>query len=200
MSAVTPCIVRNSFQSMSPNHASENTIRLQVREALKVQFPTHEVVEIVSHGSVPEQLEVFATASIIVAPHTAALSSMIVSPLHTPVLEIGPPGCSSGYMQLAIKVRCARNVVSIWSAAIPYGAAIARITERMNSPPHSAVEESQKIAETNISAHMSELIVRATTAFRSTTCSQSSESKPFQHEGMLFKHLRETLICLVPTR
>lgn len=62
------------------------------------------MVEFFGHGSVAEQLRVFATASIIVAPHTAALSSMIVSPLHTPVLEIGPPACPSGYMQLAIKV------------------------------------------------------------------------------------------------
>lgn len=62
------------------------------------------MVESFSHGSVMEQLRAFATAAVIVAPHTAGLSSMIVSPLHTPVLEIGPPGCSAAYMQLALKV------------------------------------------------------------------------------------------------
>lgn len=55
-------------------------------------------------GPIASQLKLFATASLIVAPHGAGLSNMMVSPLHTPVLEIGPPECSSCYLHLAVKV------------------------------------------------------------------------------------------------
>lgn len=40
----------------------------------------------------------------IVAPHGAGLSNMVVSPLHTPVLEIGPGICPTCFLQLALKV------------------------------------------------------------------------------------------------
>ncbi|CAM9433421.1 unnamed protein product [Ectocarpus sp. 12 AP-2014] len=77
----------------------------QIRKALQTQFPKYDVVESFSDGPALQQLHTFAVASLIVAPHTAGLSAMIVSPLNTPVLEIGPPRCSSGYMHLAVKLR-----------------------------------------------------------------------------------------------
>ena len=93
-------------------------IQTQVRDALKQEFPSHDVVEFVGTGPIPAQLKTFATASLIVAPHGAGLSNMVVSPLHTPVLEIGPLGCPSCYTHLAIKVtsdarfsvRCAQGL------------------------------------------------------------------------------------------
>ncbi|CAM9847789.1 unnamed protein product [Ectocarpus sp. 4 AP-2014] len=77
----------------------------QIRKALQTQFPKYDVVESFSDGPALQQLHTFAVASLIVAPHTAGLSAMIVSPLNTPVLEIGPPRCSSGYMHLAVKLQ-----------------------------------------------------------------------------------------------
>ena len=84
----------------------QNLVRVvpEIREALKRNFPAYDVVEFLGKGPILEQLQEFATASLIVAPHGAGLANMIVSPLHTPVLEIGPPGCSICYMHLAIKV------------------------------------------------------------------------------------------------
>ncbi|CAM9867121.1 unnamed protein product [Pylaiella littoralis] len=77
----------------------------QVRNALEHEFPSYDVVEFSGTRSIRTQLETFATASIIVAPHGAGLSNMIVSPLHTPVLEIGPVECSSCYLHLAMKLQ-----------------------------------------------------------------------------------------------
>ncbi|CAM9358222.1 unnamed protein product, partial [Ectocarpus sp. 6 AP-2014] len=77
----------------------------QIRKALQTKFPKYDVVESFSDGPALQQLHTFAVASLIVAPHTAGLSAMIVSPLNTPVLEIGPPTCSSGYMHLAVKLQ-----------------------------------------------------------------------------------------------
>lgn len=62
------------------------------------------MVEFEGQGPILQQLQKFATASLIVAPHGAGLSNIMVSPLHTPVLEIGPSGCSICYMHLAVKV------------------------------------------------------------------------------------------------
>ncbi|CBN76523.1 conserved unknown protein [Ectocarpus siliculosus] len=77
----------------------------QIRKALQTKFPKYDVVESFSDSPALQQLHTFAVASLIVAPHTAGLSAMIVSPLNTPVLEIGPPTCSSGYMHLAVKLQ-----------------------------------------------------------------------------------------------
>lgn len=60
--------------------------------------------EFLGHGPISEQLKNFAQASLIVAPHGAGLSNVMVSPLHTPVLEIAPPSCSICYIHLAVKV------------------------------------------------------------------------------------------------
>lgn len=76
----------------------------KVRDALKQEFPNYDVEEFLGTGSILAQLQTFATASLIVAPHGAGLSNMVVSPLHTPVLEIGPLGCSACYVHLAMKV------------------------------------------------------------------------------------------------
>lgn len=62
----------------------------QVQEALERSFTSFDVVEFVGDGTTPSQLQMFATASIVVAPHGAGLSNILVSPLHTPVLEIAP--------------------------------------------------------------------------------------------------------------
>ncbi|CAM9436075.1 unnamed protein product, partial [Hapterophycus canaliculatus] len=75
-----------------------------ISKALTEEFPSYDVVEFLGTGPVASQLELFATASLIVAPHGAGLSNIMVSPLHTPVLEIGPPECSSCYIHLAVKV------------------------------------------------------------------------------------------------
>ncbi|CAM9948611.1 unnamed protein product [Scytosiphon promiscuus] len=76
-----------------------------VLKALKENFPSYDVVEFLGTGPVASQLKLFATASLIVAPHGAGLSNMMVSPLHTPVLEIGPPECSSCYIHLTLKLQ-----------------------------------------------------------------------------------------------
>lgn len=77
----------------------------KVREALELTFPSYDVVEFLGEGPILEQLQQFSTTSMIVAPHGAGLANMMVSPLHTPVLEIGPPGCAICYIHLAIKVQ-----------------------------------------------------------------------------------------------
>ncbi|CBJ29237.1 conserved unknown protein [Ectocarpus siliculosus] len=77
----------------------------KVREALKEEFPTFDIVEFLGIGSIMSQLKLFATASLIVAPHGAGLSNMVVSSLHTPVLEIGPPICAACFMHLAVKLQ-----------------------------------------------------------------------------------------------
>ncbi|CAM9857106.1 unnamed protein product [Ectocarpus fasciculatus] len=77
----------------------------QVRKALKQDFPDHDIVEFWGDGPIIRQLKLFATAAIIVAPHGAGLSNMVVSSLHTPVLEIGPPDCSACYLHLALKLQ-----------------------------------------------------------------------------------------------
>lgn len=97
----------------------------QIRKALQTQFPTYDVVESFSDGPALQQLHTFAVASVVVAPHTAGLSGMIVSPLHTPVLEIGPPTCSSGYMHLAVKVSAIEeNVRKMISYLLGFGVSL----------------------------------------------------------------------------
>lgn len=81
-----------------------NSYAQKVRDALKEEFPSYDVVEFFGTGPIISQLQLFATASLIVAPHGAGLSNMVVSPLHTPVLEIGPPDCTACYVHLAVKV------------------------------------------------------------------------------------------------
>ncbi|CAM9968681.1 unnamed protein product, partial [Pylaiella littoralis] len=90
-------VVRESGRELKNND--------QVREALEQEFPSFDVVEFLGTGSIIPQLRLFATASLIVAPHGAGLSNMIVSPLHTPVLEIGSVDCPSCYMHLALKLQ-----------------------------------------------------------------------------------------------
>ncbi|CAM9293887.1 unnamed protein product [Ectocarpus fasciculatus] len=77
----------------------------EVREALVQNFPDHDVVEFFGHDPIREQLEVFATASVIVAPHGAGLANIVVSPLHTMILEIGPIECPTCYVNMAIKLQ-----------------------------------------------------------------------------------------------
>lgn len=77
----------------------------QVRNALQDAFPEFDVVEFLGDGSILSQLETFATASMVVGPHGAGFSNIVVSPLHTPVLEIGPIQCPTCYLNLAVKVR-----------------------------------------------------------------------------------------------
>ncbi|CAN0407357.1 unnamed protein product [Ascophyllum nodosum] len=77
----------------------------EVREALKNNFPTHDVMEAFGDGPMRKQLELFAQASLIVGPHGAGLSNMIVAPLHTMVLEIGPPSCPTCFLHLAVKLQ-----------------------------------------------------------------------------------------------
>eukprot|EP00752_Nemacystus_decipiens_P013073 g11562.t1 len=76
-----------------------------VRTALQQSFPSFEVVEFTGEGTVVSQLETFATASVVIGPHGAGLSNIVVSPLHTPVLEIGPISCSTCFLHLAIKLQ-----------------------------------------------------------------------------------------------
>lgn len=76
----------------------------QVKEALEINFPTHDVVEFLGDGPLRSQLETFATASLVVAPHGAGLANIIVSALHTPVLEIGSIQCPPCFLRLALKV------------------------------------------------------------------------------------------------
>lgn len=77
----------------------------QVRDALQQEFPSYDVVEFFGVGSIVSQLRLFAAASLVVAPHGAGLSNIMVSPRHTPVLEIAPPACTACYIHLALKVK-----------------------------------------------------------------------------------------------
>eukprot|EP00903_Cladosiphon_okamuranus_P010588 g10012.t1 len=77
----------------------------EVREALEQSFSDFDVVEFVGNGTTLSQLQIFATASIIVAPHGAGLANIVVSPLHTPVLEIAPLLCTPVYLNLSIKLQ-----------------------------------------------------------------------------------------------
>lgn len=76
----------------------------KVRDALKQEFPSYDVKQFLGTGPIMSQLKLFATASLIVGPHGAGLSNIVVSPLHTPVLEIGPADCTTCYVHLAVKV------------------------------------------------------------------------------------------------
>lgn len=71
----------------------------KVRDALKQEFPSYDVVEFFGNDNILTQLQTFATASIIVAPHGVGLSNMVVAPLHTPVFEIAPLECSFSLRQ-----------------------------------------------------------------------------------------------------
>ncbi|CAM9683069.1 unnamed protein product [Ectocarpus sp. 12 AP-2014] len=77
----------------------------EVRDALIENFPDHDVVEFFGTDPIREQLELFATASVIVAPHGAGLANIVVSPLHTMILEIGPIECPTCYVNMAIKLQ-----------------------------------------------------------------------------------------------
>lgn len=87
------------------SHSTVFPSQPQVREALKHNFPAFDVVEFLGTGPIRSQLETFATASVVVAPHGAGLSNIIVSRLHTPILEIGPITCPPCFLNLAVKVR-----------------------------------------------------------------------------------------------
>lgn len=89
-----------------------------MRDALKQEFFSYDVVEFWGTGPILAQLKTFATASLIVAPHGAGLSNMVVSPLHTPVLEIGPLGCSACYVHLAMKVTSDPTAFGPWFASV----------------------------------------------------------------------------------
>eukprot|EP00903_Cladosiphon_okamuranus_P010124 g9587.t1 len=77
----------------------------EIRTALQQSFPSFEVVEFTGDGTIVSQLEAFATASVVVGPHGAGLSNIVVSSLHTPVLEIAPISCSTCFLHLAIKLQ-----------------------------------------------------------------------------------------------
>ncbi|CAM9194828.1 unnamed protein product, partial [Ectocarpus sp. 8 AP-2014] len=77
----------------------------EVREALAQNFPDFDVVEFDGIQHIRAQLGMFAKASMIVGPHGAGLSNMVVSPLHTMILEIGPIDCPTCYVNLAIKLQ-----------------------------------------------------------------------------------------------
>lgn len=79
--------------------------RLQVKSALQSNFPDYDVVEFLGTDTVRQQLETFARAAMIIAPHGAGLANILVSPLHTPVLEIAPINCPPCFLRLALKVR-----------------------------------------------------------------------------------------------
>ncbi|CAM9134821.1 unnamed protein product [Ectocarpus fasciculatus] len=89
-------VVRSKLRGLTNNE--------QVKEALKRNFPSFKVVEFFGTGSLRDQLETFATAAMIIAPHGAGLANMIVAPLHTPVLEIGTLACPPCFLRLALKL------------------------------------------------------------------------------------------------
>lgn len=76
----------------------------QIKAALRANFPSYDVLEFMGTDPMELQLRTFATAAVIVAPHGAGLANMVVAPLHTPVLEIGPIKCPPCYTRLALKV------------------------------------------------------------------------------------------------
>ncbi|CBN75966.1 conserved unknown protein [Ectocarpus siliculosus] len=102
-------IVRNELRGLMNNE--------EVKEALERNFPSFDVVEFFGAGSVRDQLETFATAAMIIAPHGAGLANMIVAPLHTPVLEIGTLACPPCFLRLALKLHhiYARHPGGEWS-------------------------------------------------------------------------------------
>ncbi|CAM9134740.1 unnamed protein product [Ectocarpus fasciculatus] len=89
-------VVRTTLRGLKNND--------EVREALKINFPSFDVVEFFGKDPVRDQLETFATAAMIIAPHGAGLANMIVAPLHTPVLEIAPIRCPPCFLRLALKL------------------------------------------------------------------------------------------------
>ncbi|CAM9897772.1 unnamed protein product [Ectocarpus fasciculatus] len=89
-------VVRNKLRGLTNNQ--------EVIEALEINFPSFDVVEFFGTGSLQDQLETFATAAMIIAPHGAGLANMIVAPLHTPVLEIGTLACPPCFLRLALKL------------------------------------------------------------------------------------------------
>lgn len=93
-----------TFAFLEPRCMYTPLLHTKVRDALIQEFPSYDIVEFMGTGPILAQLKTFATASLILAPHGAGLSNMMVSPLHTPVLEIGPLECSSCYIHLAVKV------------------------------------------------------------------------------------------------
>ncbi|CAN0342528.1 unnamed protein product [Ectocarpus sp. 6 AP-2014] len=102
-------VVRNKLRGLMNNE--------EVKEALERNFPSFNVVEFFGAGSVRDQLETFATAAMIIAPHGAGLANMIVAPLHTPVLEIGTLACPPCFLRLALKLHhiYARHPGGEWS-------------------------------------------------------------------------------------
>ena len=111
---VLPCSHPCTISRSAPQNSFD--VVPKIREALELNFPSYDVVEFLGQGPILQQLQEFATASLIVGPHGAGLTNMIVSPLHTPVLEIGPLQCPVCYLHLAIKVKyrfaVARNSLS----------------------------------------------------------------------------------------
>ena len=111
---VLPCSHPCTISRSAPRNSFD--VVPKIREALELNFPSYDVVEFLGQGPILQQLQEFATASLIVGPHGAGLTNMIVSPLHTPVLEIGPVQCPVCYLHLAIKVKyscaAARNSLS----------------------------------------------------------------------------------------
>lgn len=75
-----------------------------MKAALQEAFPEYDVVEFTGFGNTVDQLDTFATASMVVGAHGAGLSNLLVSPQHTPVLELGPVDCQPCYVELIIKV------------------------------------------------------------------------------------------------
>ncbi|CBN75965.1 conserved unknown protein [Ectocarpus siliculosus] len=102
-------VVRNKLRGLMNNE--------EVKEALERNFPSFDVVEFFGTGSVRDQLETFATAAMIIAPHGAGLANMMVAPLHTPVLEIGTLACPPCFLRLALKLHhiYARHPGGEWS-------------------------------------------------------------------------------------
>ncbi|CAM9911010.1 unnamed protein product [Ectocarpus fasciculatus] len=102
-------VVRTTLRGLKNND--------EVRDALERNFPSFDVVEFFGTDPVRDQLETFATAAMIIAPHGAGLANMIVAPLHTPVLEIAPLACPSCFLRLALKLHhiYARHPGGDWS-------------------------------------------------------------------------------------
>lgn len=104
MRAIVPFGRLDDFISIFSAACPSELAATQVKNALESNFPDHDVVPFLGAGSMRGQLELFSKASMIVGPHGAGLSNMIVAPLHTPVLEIGPISCPFCYLHLSLKV------------------------------------------------------------------------------------------------
>ncbi|CAN0371292.1 unnamed protein product, partial [Pylaiella littoralis] len=89
-------VVRQSKRGLQNNDA--------VKLALQSNFPDYDVIEFFGTDPVRQQLETFATAAMIVAPHGAGLINILAAPLHTPVLEIAPIHCPPCFLRLALKL------------------------------------------------------------------------------------------------